>query len=183
MKVITWVEGIGEDMNSYKKVKWKRRIKTILPALGIVIIGIVGMIFISKSIFANKKYFFPDKEKNIHEGIPEAITLEEITVRKGFRVGFQNPVVIDESGTWIYIVNYEDNDVDICIRGYDKDDNLLWETGLVPRGYYMEYVASSENKKEMKDNLVEKIKILAFDTQESTSEGSITIKVQSEYSR
>lgn len=139
----------------------------------VVLLGIVSIMLLWQRI-GKKTYFIPNADEHAVFGIPSQIELEELNPKDNIRIGFHNPVYVEEDKLFIYLTNYQDSEVTISAFLYDEDRDMYADSGMILQGQYLPYLSLS---KELKADKEYYVNVAFYNTDDMTSEGSIWLKV------
>lgn len=161
------------DMDSLNRIRWKRIGIRIVTYGLIMLLGIAGL-FVVKEHRQKNTYYVPKQEKDVEQGIPLQMELEELNPTDQIRIGFHHPVQVEDDKVFAYLTNYRENEVAISAFLYDEDKNLYANSGMIKPGQHLPYLTLS---RELKQGTMYYINVAFYNTNDMTSEGSIWIKI------
>ena len=92
-------------MDSLNRVRWKRIcIRIVLYGAAAFFLA-AGLLLLKEQI-TEKSYYVPKEEQNVQPGIPLQMELEELTPTEEIRVGFHNPVYVEDDKVFVYLTKY-----------------------------------------------------------------------------
>lgn len=160
-------------MNSFEKIR-RKKLAGIITAYGLVILlGIICMLELRERI-GKRQYYVPEAEENAEYGIPLHVELEELKPKEKIKIGFHNPVYVEDDKLYVYLTNYKENEVAISAFLYDEDRKMYAGSGMIQQEQFLPYLLLD------KELLCEKeyyINIAFYNTSDMTSEGSIWIRI------
>lgn len=117
----------------------------------------------------------PEFETNSAKGIPEvpedaiyaSADIGEFSISVCSKIGIENDNAL------LYFTNHDGNEAWMKVRLYDKDDNIIGESGLLRAG---EYVESVQLKDISNTGDVIYIKVMCYEPETYYSEGSVILK-------
>lgn len=159
----------GENMKS----KW------LVILLVITSIVIITTITIAIKVSSKKEFVKPEFDNKAIEIINTEVSKElqyaEINVEQGYVVGICNNLILDKyKNVLIYFTSSKENNVYLKLRIYDKEGNILKETGLIKPGQQLEKI-TIENLEEDKDVI---IKIMSYDPETYYSRGTVSLNTK-----
>ncbi len=142
----------------------------------ITILIIILTIIIAVMTSSKKEFKKPQFDKNainiLDTKIDGKLQYAEINVAEGYVVGICNNLILDEENNIkIYFRSLEENNVFVKLRIYEKDENVLSETGLIKPGEQIENI-KVENLKQSKEVI---IKIMSYDPKTYYSKGTVSL--------
>lgn len=151
----------------------------ILTLTLITVVIVILTIIISVKTSSEEEFIKPNFDKNainISENyIDEKLQYAEINVAEGYVIGICNNLILDEeSNIKIYFTSLKENNVLVKLRIYDKQNNILQETGLIKPGEQIEKI-KIDNLKQSKEVI---IKIMSYDPETYYSKGSVALNTQ-----
>lgn len=160
-------------MNSFKKIKWRKN-GFIIVAYGLVVfLGMVCMIKIGERI-GKKDYYVPKAEENAEYGIPLNVELEELIPKENIRIGFYNPVYVEDEKLYVYLTNYKECGVAISAFLYGEDKSIYAQSGMIRQGQFLPYLLLD---KELLCDKEYYLNVAFYNINDMTNEGSIWIKI------
>jgi hypothetical protein len=160
-------------MNSFEEIRKKKRIKLILGYGLAVLFGIICIILL-KAHIEKRAYYIPKADENAESGIPLQVELEELNPEENLRIGFHNPVYIQQDKVYVYLTNYKENEVTISAFLYDEDKNLYAESGMIKQEQYLPYLLLEKDLVQGKEYY---INVAFYNMNDMTNEGSIWIRI------
>lgn len=145
---------------------------------GFIIVGLLALIGIwCKGIFGEPAFVPPEWEQSAQTGVPKPekkMNYESITAPTGFSVSLCGTMYQQEDGSLlIYLTNPESNDANIQCRVQDADGTLLYQSGVLRPGEYLERM---ELLTEIPNEAIPlKIEIYGFEKDTWYSKGTITL--------
>lgn len=151
----------------------------IVILVGITIVLIAFTITIGIWTSCRREFIKPEFDKNAKPisniEIDEKLQYAEINVEAGYNVGICNNLILDnEKNILIHFSSLKDNRIYLKLRIYDKEQNVLKETGLIKPGEQIEKI-KIENLKEDKDVI---IKIMSYDPETYYSRGTVSLNTK-----
>lgn len=145
----------------------------------IAVIMIIITLIIAQVVDSKKQFLKPEFDSNAinitNENIAEELQYAEINVEEGYTVGLCNNLVLDSSNNIkICFSSLKENTVYVKLRIYDKNEELIKETGLLKPGEQIEKI-NADNIKETKDVT---IKIMSYDPDTYYSRGTVTLNTK-----
>lgn len=153
--------------------------KGIVILAGITILIIILTIIIAVSTSSKEEFIKPEFDKNaisiLENEIDEKLQYAEINVADGYVVGICNNLILDEENNIkIHFSSLKENNVYVKLRIYDKQNNILKETGLIKPGEQIEKI-KIENLKQSKEVI---IKIMSYDPKTYYSKGTFSLNTK-----
>ena len=160
-------------MDSLNRMRWKRICTRIVIYGATALFLAAGLLLLQEQI-KNKSYYVPKEEKNVQPGIPLQTELEELMPTEEIRIGFHNPVYVEDDKVFVYLTNYKENQVAISAFLYDEEKNLYANSGMIKQEQHLPYLTL---KDELKCGTMYYINVAFYNTNDMTSEGSIWIRI------
>lgn len=160
-------------MNSFDEIRKKKLVKYILGYGLAVLFGVICVILL-KVHLEKQAYYIPKADVNAETGVPLQVELEELNPKEKVRIGFHNPVYIQQDKLYVYLTNYKENKVTISALLYDEDKNLYAESGMIKQEQYLPYLLL---KKDLVQGKEYYINVAFYNVNDMTSEGSIWIRI------
>jgi len=153
--------------------------KGIVILVALTVIIVIFTIVIAVKTSEVKKFIKPEFDNSAKPisniEIDEKLQYAEINVEAGYNVGICNNLILDnEENILIYFSSLKDNNVYLKLRIYDKEQNVLKETGLIKPGEQIEKLKIG-NLKEDKDVI---IKIMSYDPETYYSKGTVSLNTK-----
>lgn len=139
----------------------------------VVLLGIVSIMLLWQRI-GKKTYFIPNADEHAVFGIPSQIELEELNPKDNIRIGFHNPVYVEEDRLYVYLTNYKESEVTISAFLYDEEKKMYAGSGMIFQEYHLPYLQLNEELSAGKEYYVN---VAFYNKNDMTSEGSIWLKV------
>ena len=152
--------------------------KKIIYFLSIVLLILICVIIIisynnSKSLFIKPDFDPLAISEKLQ--VPEKLKYASIDISKGYKVYLCGDLIMDEFGKVpIYFKSDENNNVYIKFRIYDKENNLLKESGLIKPGETIQQIEMGKRDKETE--VV--IKVMGYDRDNYYSMGVANINAK-----
>lgn len=145
---------------------------------GFIIAGLLAVMGIWwKSFFGKPAFVAPEWEQSAQTGIPEpekGMGYESITAPTGFSASLCGTMYQQEDGSLlIYLTNPENNDTNIQCRIQSGDGTLLYQSGVLKPGEYLECMKLLT--KIPNEAIPIKIEIYGFEKDTWYSKGTITL--------
>lgn len=143
---------------------------------GLFIVSLITMIVVLVAANAKPPFVPPEFEVNAIIGMPDANKVEGYSILGqddlGFKVGFCGKPELKDGKTYVYFANVKENNVWLKLRALDKDDNKIYDTGIIKPGQYIEYIELGEN---IKANDEITFKVMAYQPDTYYSEGAVLL--------
>lgn len=160
-------------MNSFERIKWKKVACKIIVYVLVVLLGIICLAELRERR-EERQYYVPKAEKNAEQGIPLQVELEELIPKENIRIGFHNPVYVEDDRLYVYLTNYKASEVAISCFLYDEDMNLYAGSGMIKQDWFLPYLVPD---KELLYDKQYYLNIAFYNINDMTNEGSIWIKI------
>ncbi len=157
-----------------KKYNLKIIIYSIISIL--VLLGTIGTIIYK--LQAPPKFIPPDFESTAIQGYPnppEELGYTSANLTGDFSIGMCGVLEEKNKNIPIYFTNIESNSMNIKLQIFDKDNNILTQTGLIKPGEYIEAVTLNESLPEGETNIT--IKIMGYEPDTYYSAGFTTMNI------
>lgn len=151
--------------------------KSLIIALIICVISVVGFILTLNSYNKSKEFVKPEFEKNVKVGMPKLTKedgFEEFEVSEDYIVYMTGETKLNDGKLVVYFTSKKSNDVYVKLRIL-KDDKIVGETGLLKPGEYIKEVKLDKSLK--KDDKIT-IKVMGYETETYYSAGSISLNTK-----
>lgn len=153
--------------------------KGIITLAAITVILVVLTIIIAVRTSSKEEFIKPEFDKNainiLDNAINENLQYAEINVAEGYVVGICNNLILDEDNNIkIYFRSLAENNVLVKLRVYDKQNNILSETGLIKPGEQIEKI-KIDDLNQSKEVI---IKIMSYDPETYYSKGTVSLNTK-----
>ena len=123
-------------MNSFEKIRCKK-LGFISIVYGLIaLLGVICMMELGERI-EKRRYYIPQAEENVEDGIPCEVELEELIPKENIRIGFHDPVYVEEEKLYVYLTNYKECEVLISAFLYDEDKNMYASSGIIRQEQFL----------------------------------------------